>query len=375
MNMFIFSITNNLSDFHRKPEIFELSKKLGRTGGKVFYFKKPAFLLSKNAFTKEKQIDRNISILKVFTLLPLSIAIKNNLLLQLFVTYPIKLQLFFIKKFFKLSNKNLYYWIYKPDQYCYLVNKKNKYIYLHYDNYENDTNYFFSSFKTFHTTLKKCIDDSFISLCTSSKLTRKLNSIPSTKKVIYYPNAIARELLTDVVSDIANKVPNQITVGFVGQLDNSFNYELLDKLLSHYKNFNFVLVGKFRDNKIKQLESKYQNLRLTGFIPYTELPKVIADFDIGICPYSENSFNQYRNPLKVYEYFSYGLPVVCSDCDVDLGAQKLLSMSKSDAEFIENISKEIATNSARKSKQRIEFAAKNCWDNRIEFITEKLNET
>lgn len=375
MNIFIFSIVNNFIGFHRKPEICELAKNLSKTGGKVYYFSKPTFFLSKQLLTKEKQTYQNIILLRIFTLLPLRFAIKNRYLLKLFITYPIQLQLYLIKRLFKLTNQELYYWIYKPDQYNYLINNKIKYIYLHYDNYEEDTNYYFSAFKTFHITLKNCINDSYITLCTSSKLTKKLKAISNKKQVFYYPNAISRELLTEFVPNTVNANLNNITVGFIGQLDNSFDYSLLEKLLSHFKHFTFIVVGKIQNDEIKLLQKKFLNLRLPGFVPYEELPSVISSFDVGICPYNDSAFNKYRNPLKVYEYFTYGLPVVCSNCDVDSKVEQLISISKNHEEFIENLLKELSSNNIKKTKERITFAENNCWDNRVYFVMDKLNET
>ena len=44
--------------------------------------------------------------------------------------------------------------------------------------------------------------------------------------------------------------------------------------------------------------------------PIAEVPDVLAGFDVAIVPYCLNAFTMASSPLKVYEYYAMGLPVV-----------------------------------------------------------------
>ena len=167
---------------------------------------------------------------------------------------------------------------------------------------------------------------------------------------------------------------NDIVIGFVGQLDNSFDHELLGKLLSFYPDYRFVLVGPVSNDAVLNLNERYENLSLAGYVDYENLRDYLETFTIGICPYTQADFNRYRNPLKVYEYFSYGLPVVCTSCDVDPSIQHLVSITSDHNEFLTMLSSEIQSNSTEKENVRIRVADSNCWDNRSEFLISTLKE-
>jgi glycosyltransferase involved in cell wall biosynthesis len=49
-----------------------------------------------------------------------------------------------------------------------------------------------------------------------------------------------------------------------------------------------------------------------GFVPYPDLPNLLAQADIGIATSRRNSFRQYASPLKIVEYMAAGLPVISS---------------------------------------------------------------
>jgi len=52
--------------------------------------------------------------------------------------------------------------------------------------------------------------------------------------------------------------------------------------------------------------------RFEGFVPYADLPGLLARADIGIATSRSNLFRRYASPLKIVEYMSAGLPVICS---------------------------------------------------------------
>ncbi len=49
-----------------------------------------------------------------------------------------------------------------------------------------------------------------------------------------------------------------------------------------------------------------------GFVPYPELPKLLAQADIGIATSRQDKFRWYASPLKIVENMAAGLPIICS---------------------------------------------------------------
>lgn len=304
----------------------------------------------------------------LYTLLPKKWVLNSNILTSLFVTAPIKFQAWYAKKryFSKNCNKVIISWLYKPDQYLYLK-ISSPYIYLHYDNYKGDTSYDFSLSDKFDKTLSCCMRNSLFNLISSSKLYEQYKSINSSC-TYYYPNAISRGLLADDLdyktSDFAK---GDVVIGFVGQVDDSFDIALVKKVSVTFKDFKIRLIGGFTQEASEAL-SGYSNVDLLGYMDYELLGSEIEKFSIGICPYKSNKFNKFRNPLKITEYYSYGLPVVSVDCDIDATAMKFMGISKTDEEFIELVKLELKTDNLLKNALRRKYASENCWDNRADFV-------
>jgi glycosyltransferase involved in cell wall biosynthesis len=53
-------------------------------------------------------------------------------------------------------------------------------------------------------------------------------------------------------------------------------------------------------------------VRFEGFVPYPDLPKLLAQADIGVATSRRDVFRRYASPLKIVEYMAAGLPVICS---------------------------------------------------------------
>jgi glycosyltransferase involved in cell wall biosynthesis len=53
-------------------------------------------------------------------------------------------------------------------------------------------------------------------------------------------------------------------------------------------------------------------VRFKGFVPYPDLPSLLAQADIGVATSRRDAFRQYASPLKIVEYMAAGLPVICS---------------------------------------------------------------
>ncbi|MBA2607853.1 MAG: glycosyltransferase [Actinobacteria bacterium] len=67
--------------------------------------------------------------------------------------------------------------------------------------------------------------------------------------------------------------------------------------------------------------------------PYAEIPRFMAQFDVGIAPYLHTRFNERSSPLKVHEYFAVGLPVVGTGLSALTEYEELAVIAETPAEF------------------------------------------
>ena len=365
MNFIFFSTSDNFHEFHRKREIEAISERAGKES-KALLFNKPKFflrgLINKDV-DKDKSKRTKVLIKNLYILLPLKIALKNALVRYLFIELPIKYQINKNKK--SLGDGDFYHIFYKPDQFLYLP-KRNS-VYINYDNYKMDKSYFFSHSSIFDKTLRNCIENSFLSLFSSYTLLHEMNS-KLINKAYYYPNAIDRSLVEHSICIQKKSHSNKMTIGFVGQIDESFDELLLEEIATNLKDSTIILIGPVSNPLVLELVKKYENIYALGFVQYDDLANYIKTFDVGICPYKKNEFNRYRNPLKIYEYFSYGVPAVSVQCDIDSELTNILSVSNNYTQFVNDIKKECFSNNHHKSVLRKQIAAQNCWDDRANFL-------
>jgi len=109
-------------------------------------------------------------------------------------------------------------------------------------------------------------------------------------------------------------------LGFVGVINERLDADLIYKLATKNRNWQFVFVGpKGHDPNISakpNLLSMERVLRLPNVVwlkgqSKVTMPAIIGKFTIGMIPYRINfEFNRLSYPMKLFEYFYMGKPVV-----------------------------------------------------------------
>lgn len=103
--------------------------------------------------------------------------------------------------------------------------------------------------------------------------------------------------------------------GYYGALAEWFDYELLEQLAALRPDWNFLLIGQPYDLSMRQRgESmlKRPNVHWIGPRRYEVLPAYLRLFDVAMIPFVINDITLATSPLKLYEYFAGGKPVVTS---------------------------------------------------------------
>lgn len=110
---------------------------------------------------------------------------------------------------------------------------------------------------------------------------------------------------------IGNKVC--LHVGAVGGINHYFEeyLEAIKQIELINKKISFLFIGRFSDKIKEQLHNlKVSNLIILPFVPHEELKEIYQNTDIGIILYKGPGINyEYCAPNKLYEFWSYGIPV------------------------------------------------------------------
>ncbi|MEQ7201751.1 glycosyltransferase [Lactococcus lactis] len=112
--------------------------------------------------------------------------------------------------------------------------------------------------------------------------------------------------------DINIESTDKNIIGYVGKIQDRFDFDLLEILASSHKNCEFRIYGPIYSGKkeAERLSSNNENIHFLGNVSYDELPMLLNELSIGIIPHKVNEFTQSMNPLKAYEYLAAGIPVV-----------------------------------------------------------------
>jgi hypothetical protein len=177
-----------------------------------------------------------------------------------------------------------------------------------------------------------------------------------------------------------------ITIGFFGGIGPRIDFDLLTQLAKNNKSWQFVLIGDIRDevnvpsvdfkDKIKVLAS-LSNVRIEKNASRDILYKKATDFDIGIIPYRVDfTFNKHCYPMKLFEYFWLGLPVVSTPIEELQRFPDLVFIGKNASELEKHIKSILDKGWSLDNKRRQkELALDNSWSEKVAKISELIQKT
>lgn len=167
---------------------------------------------------------------------------------------------------------------------------------------------------------------------------------------------------------------------YVGAVSDWFDYETYEFGLERLRDVCFVLIGpvgghNYQKNSgiIRRFSKKYANFFYLGPKNFSELKPYFKYADVGLIPFQLNSLSHDINPVKLYEYASWGLPTVASDMREMQHYQDLALLYTSPDEYVDLIGRAIREKNMR-ADQLIAAAKENTWEIRFDFLLSKLHE-
>lgn len=129
--------------------------------------------------------------------------------------------------------------------------------------------------------------------------------------------------------DIASpfeKNKERTQVGYIGHLYPGRGIDIIGEVARQLTHIDFHLVGGTQEDisHWKNELSGLNNVYFHGYIPHKETIAYLKKVDILLAPYQkkvsgykgEGNTVQWMSPLKIFEYMSTGIPMICSDLSV-----------------------------------------------------------
>lgn len=161
------------------------------------------------------------------------------------------------------------------------------------------------------------------------------------------------------------------TVVYAGSLDFWFDTDAVRHAAAAHPDWEFLLLGRVEHREIQKL-SHFPNIRLLGEVPYANLRRYFAIADACIIPFRISPLTLATNPLKLYEYFASGRPVVSSPLPEVLSFADLVATAHSPKEFAQQLQKALSENSPRKAEERRHIAELETWRSRVAGFRSQL---
>jgi len=190
------------------------------------------------------------------------------------------------------------------------------------------------------------------------------------------PNGAERfvDLPEREVPEAIRGLPGPI-IGYVGNLRDRIDWMLLTDVVQAMPEASFVFAGPASDTPNARQIAEYPNVHMVGVVPYEELLGYLRAFDVGIVPHLRNQLTERMNPLKMYNYFAAGLPIVSSDVNniEELGGY--LEVATSGDQFVAALQRAVAREVDTQSDSWRQIMDNIAWDNRIDTIIQMMDES
>jgi glycosyltransferase involved in cell wall biosynthesis len=161
------------------------------------------------------------------------------------------------------------------------------------------------------------------------------------------------------------------TIGYVGALDHWFDVDSVAAVARDHPDWPVVLAGRVEDHRILQLRA-LPNVLFAGEIPHSALNSVLQTWDAAMIPFLVNELTLATNPIKLYEHFGIGLPVISTPLPEVKLYRSLVYLADSPAAFSSMSAIAMRVNDPSLTKARIEAARRETWAARAERLSESV---
>lgn len=148
---------------------------------------------------------------------------------------------------------------------------------------------------------------------------RRLARVGRSKKLVFY-NFPSYKMFPPPSGDEAKSFDLVYRGGLSERCGTLLLLDAVQDLIAQGKTLRLLLIGYFDDEHAKELvEERIRTLGLEeqvemgGYIRYDQMARALSRARIGICPLQPIPKFQRNIPVKVFEYWACGLPVVASD--------------------------------------------------------------
>jgi GT2 family glycosyltransferase len=214
----------------------------------------------------------------------------------------------------------------------------------------------------------------------SDRLMAKIPKVYRQKSLLIN-NAVSDDFIDAV--NICDNSPNELhhcghepVVGYYGAIAEWFDFEIIELLAKTLPHATIVLIGPIDvkvSMRLEKLAMNHPNIMLFPQRSQLELVPFLKRFDVCMIPFVKTDVTDAVSPVKLFEYFSAGKPVVATDIS-ECKKYKHIFCAKSPDEFVQAIQRLLDQKPSESlTNGLIKFARNNTWSHRVDEIISNLN--
>jgi glycosyltransferase involved in cell wall biosynthesis len=173
-------------------------------------------------------------------------------------------------------------------------------------------------------------------------------------------NATEVDHFARVAKPVRRTMPSSPRVGYFGALDEWFDADAIRECAFRRPDVKFQLIGRIEHEPVRRLD-RIANVELCGEIAYEHLPDFMADFDVGLIPFKKMPLTLATNPIKLYEYFSGGIPVVSTRLPELEMFGDLVYLANDTPEFADRLQEALTETGQDRRCRRVAVARRETW--------------
>lgn len=152
-------------------------------------------------------------------------------------------------------------------------------------------------------------------VATSHRLTADM--LRYNRRTYYIPNGVdLSQFRRQPASERPDgPTPDRCVVGFVGGFGHWIDFEPIFAVAQRHPSITCLLVGDGDQfAKVSQRAKVFPNIVLTGAVPFNEVAHYLDQMDICLIPFKRNRLTDAVSPIKLFEYWAMGKPIVSTRC-------------------------------------------------------------
>lgn len=228
----------------------------------------------------------------------------------------------------------------------------------------------------FYEHRDRLVRKSALVFATAERLEEDLRRTYPEATVVQVPNGVDAEWFQQQASVVDRTLPDdgRPIVGYVGALYEWLDADLVLDVARRLPEVRFALVGPLRGLRRESALRSTPNITLVGPVAYERVPGLMARLAIGMIPFTPGTLADSTDPIKLYEYFALGKPVVATSMHQLLRFQDgdLLRCSSGAEDFARNIRSYLEADAPEQRRARQTVAKEHSWRRSAQRIIQAL---